>query len=819
MRQGRASLLTAVIMTAALAAGGLAEPYKGKVFLGINTVSVKLPKDDRYTSTHGLRVTQVSAASAAEKAGLRVGDILVSIDGIPWTSEDIRLSHSFGKIGAKATPGDRAVFQVLRSDPAKPDAAGRLEEIPVVLTPYPDTAAELPATPDNDTLRPDLKDFRPAYQDLCEALVRACGYEEDTRDLLQRLARSEEYPDPHRLPLVRYVHRDAFKIEAVSRELVNPLMGGEATGAKDIPRFLDVAENALLRFDAASKEKPREAAPSSDQFPAFAGRDLKAHLDYVEAVLKVAAAHHARAFAALTPEDISFIQQNRTGLLDAFIHHHMLSYDRIPERQRACIQVLRLAKKVDVAALFLQARVAALLVTPEFTSSLREAAAASGTPLDKPVIAQRKTPYGTILVAGTGRSRYEGSATSGNYAAIYELGGDDVYSNNCASSMFASIPTAIIVDYDGNDAYESTEAFRQTYGGEGVALTVPGEAEAKEPPARFTQGAGDLGVGILVDLKGNDNYIGIRYSQGVGFMGVGILCDQEGDDVYRGLEFHQGVAHWGAGILIDGAGRDRYEGHETCQAVGFTGGIGILLDGGAGDDGYYCKGKTPTGYGNAGVFEGWGQGLGVGYRPYASGGIGLLIDRGGSDRFEAGNFSQGGGYYYGFGLLYNAGQESDTYIGSRYAQGFACHQAAGALIEEGGDDRYQTRYGVAQGLSWDETTALFLDESGDDRYEGGGFSHGATAQNGFVLFIDRAGRDTYLYTDQARAGGNDYHGGKSLTFFLDLGGGDDAYPTKPNNAILPGGANSLFADLPGSVEDAMRDEAWKGILRQSAKAK
>lgn len=31
--------------------------------------------------------------------------------------------------------------------------------------------------------------------------------------------------------------------------------------------------------------------------------------------------------------------------------------------------------------------------------------------------------------------------------------------------------------------------------------------------------------------------------------------------------------------------------------------------------------------------------------------------------------------------------------------------------------------------------------------------------NGFVIFIGRAGADTYRYTDQARAGGNRYHGG------------------------------------------------------------
>ena len=124
---------------------------------------------------------------------------------------------------------------------------------------------------------------------------------------------------------------------------------------------------------------------------------------------------------------------------------------------------------------------------------------------------------------------------------------------------------------------------------------------------------------------------------------------------------------------------------------------------------------------------------------------------------------------------------------------------------------------MAQRLSWDETSALFIDEYGDDRYEGGGFSQGASAQNGFVIFIDRGGRDIYLYTDQARAGGNLYHGGRSLSFFLDLGGSEDAYPRKPNSAIVQGGANSIFADLPGTVEEALKGDAWKTLLKKPAK--
>ena len=34
-----------------------------------------------------------------------------------------------------------------------------------------------------------------------------------------------------------------------------------------------------------------------------------------------------------------------------------------------------------------------------------------------------------------------------------------------------------------------------------------------------------------------------------------------------------------------------------------------------------------------------------------SGGVALLYDGGGKDRYEAGNFSQGGGYYFGIGML------------------------------------------------------------------------------------------------------------------------------------------------------------------------
>jgi hypothetical protein len=352
----------------------------------------------------------------------------------------------------------------------------------------------------------------------------------------------------------------------------------------------------------------------------------------------------------------------------------MLSYDSDAARQKASSELISLASKLNVEALINQAEIVSNLLEQSFLNSLKTAAEGSGIDITQATISQRSTDFGVILIGGTGRSRYQGN----QYAAIYDLGGDDVYANNLASSIWGKIPSAVIVDYAGDDAYETHEPFRQ--------------------------GCGDFGVGALVDLSGNDSYVSTRFGQGCGFFGVGMLFDHSGDDIYRGLEMNQGVGHWGAGILVDLKGNDRYESHDTSQGVGLSGGIGLLLEA-EGNDQYYCKGKEPTGYGSSpGVFEGWGQAMGIGYRPYASGGVGMILDLTGKDRFEAGNFCQGGGYFYAFGLLANMGTDDDTYIGSRYAQGMGCHQASGALIEEGGNDRYQTRQFVAQGLAWDEAT-------------------------------------------------------------------------------------------------------------------
>jgi len=753
-------------------------PYNGKVFVGLGLKAVDLPEDERHTAARGLEITRVAAASSGERAKLRLGDVVVTLDGEEWKGPGIRLSRSFAKDGKRYRPGDIMHLQVSRRNGDDPTDKGELLELDVTLLRYPGTEPEQPRTPTNDELRPDLKDVRPASQALCWQLIDARGFTADCQDLLTRLGRCEEFPDTHRLPICRYVHRDPFKLETVEGEVVEPIAANASGGVAAAAAFLEHTGGLLTTFGRVGD---REGA-SEPERTALPGRDLKSHLAYIETVLEQAAALHAKAFAALSEEDVQFIRDHRIAMLDSYIEVRMLSYDKDDERQHSSVRLLDLAAEVDVGTLLAQARVAAQLVSPQFTTSLLAAVEASGKKLDAAVIARRKTPYGTILVSGRGGRRHTGRGC----AVIYDIGGDDVYASSIAASVWGSVPTAVVVDYSGDDAYEAWKP--------------------------FSQGCGDFGVGLLADLRGDDSYVGVRFAQGVGFCGVGGLFDEAGDDVYRVIDLGQGLGHWGVGMLVDRKGRDRYESHDTSQGVGLPGGLGLLCDGGDGPDSYYCKGKDPSGYGTAGVFRGWGQGMGVGYRPYASGGVGVLFDEAGEDRFEAGNFSQGGGYFYAFGVLHNAGKERDVYIGSRYAQGFGCHQAAGAFIDAGGNDLYTTRLAVAQGLAWDESVGLFIDVEGDDRYEGGGFSQGASAMNGWTIFIDRSGKDTYLYTDQARAGSNTYHDGTSLSFFLDLGGQQDHYPHKTNNSIVTGGERSIFADLPGTVTDALKDDAWRDLL-------
>ena len=125
------------------------------------------------------------------------------------------------------------------------------------------------------------------------------------------------------------------------------------------------------------------------------------------------------------------------------------------------------------------------------------------------------------------------------------------------------------------------------------------------------------------------------------------------------------------------------------------------------------------------------QGIGFGYRKYAAGGIGILCDVTGDDKYQAGEFSQGGAYFHGLGILRDFSGD-DSFRGNRYTQGFGVHQAFGVLIDDAGDDTYWGMTAADQGSAWDIAAGALLDKEGNDSYTAQGMTQGSAAMQGIA---------------------------------------------------------------------------------------
>jgi len=742
----------------------------------------------------GLRLSLVFPDSPAERAGLLPGDLIFALDGEPFTAPAEQIRQEFRARMRGRSAGDHVRFRLIRdavdrkakaegaasdfwADPtafvdSMPDGARveatafkeqRILEIEATLGPRPE--ARWPAAPTNADIYPEGRFPRAGFTGLVWALADREGVRADTEDLFRRLGASESKADPFRLRPVIYAHRDPFRMPAMLESY--RAEAGRLLNSK----FESGAEPALGLAAEWMNARPGYPAPLSrppDDFDSLV-RDIEQHLLRAGRSVR-------RAFDGLEPEERAFLMQERWNLSDAFAEDIYIHFDKDRPRYRKNQRLIELAARVDPRPLMVAATALAEMGQASWIENaariLRERFAGE---LDAEILFEKDGDFGKILFGGEGSHWYREDA-----AFILDLAGNDFYTAGAGASAGWDLPASLCIDMAGDDAYETTR--------------------------KGAQGAGCLGVAGLLDLGGDDEYIGLQWAQGAGYYGVGWLEDRAGDDVYRGRGFCQGVGLFGAGILIDKAGDDRYEGDVHVQAVGLAGGVGLLLEG-AGDDRYYAKGLYPTGYGDEGIFDAWSQGCATGFRTLASGGMALLYDGGGRDRMEAGNFSQGGGYYYGWGMLVAEGPEGDHYIGSRYDQGFCAHEALGSFIDAGGDDLYQTRQGVAQGLAWDECATIFVDEGGDDRYEGGAFfSQGASAHNSFCVFIDRAGHDRYLYAPgPARAGGNDYHGGTSFSLLVDEGGRDNEYPLwdAPSSGYGHRPEYGFWLDLEGPLSGAV----------------
>ena len=178
-------------------------------------------------------------------------------------------------------------------------------------------------------------------------------------------------------------------------------------------------------------------------------------------------------------------------------------------------------------------------------------------------------------------------------------------------------------------------------------------------------------------------------------------------------------------------------------------GVGVLLEK-AGDDSYEAGGVAPDTGRDGSHFLSMSQGFGLGLRLAdedfnrfsLSGGVGVLADFRGDDRYKVDVFGQGSGYYFGAGLLFD-GEGNDRYNGYNYTQGAGVHSAVGALLDGGGNDVYEGMHHSA-GNGLDRGVGVIFDLKGNDRYDNSTDCQGAGVKPfGLGMLVDHEGDDAY----------------------------------------------------------------------------
>ena len=235
-------------------------------------------------------------------------------------------------------------------------------------------------------------------------------------------------------------------------------------------------------------------------------------------------------------------------------------------------------------------------------------------------------------------------------------------------------------------------------------------------------------------------------------------------------------------------------------------------------------------------------------------GMGVLVDEGGNDRYEARNMAQGAAYF-GAGLLLDAEGDDRYALREGDGQGMGGPAGIGVLADRSGADRYFVerdprkagradyhsenaiasnnaqgagfgrRGDISDGHNWAGGLGALLDVDGDDHYEAGNFTQGIGYWYGTGLLWDGGGDDTYrsVYFTQGSGahfaigalideGGNDRHmleatSGAGLgfgwdvvnAFLIDRGSGNDYYEAKKISlGVAEYRSNAFFLDEGGN---------------------
>lgn len=735
-------ITTLIFIFLSLTLSAKKEPQE-KAFLGVGFQLINTTQFKVKSAGFGYLITRVLQNTAADIIGLEVGDIIIGLDkedftkiikkdrqgflsktikskqmGVSLTLKVVRQETTILK--NKKTIKDIKTIKNLidnQSDGSKINFSIEKQSKILTLTAILGTRANIDKKDviKNSQMFPKYKNITSTYTDLFLKTIKEKKLTSDYEDLLERYKKNELWDDGFRLNLFRYLHREPLKLIPIMDDVLNKF---EITIKNNHKAIINLATKHLdITQTFKTKILPKT------QLISF----IKNTLNQAEFLRK-------EAFNGLTKKELNFLTQQTPLLLKRFEKSFYIDRAKEKKDKENNIKVIKLSKKIDFSKLFKASHLLLSLTDKQFLMQLKQTIKNEDITFN--------TTAGEVFIGGFKNNIYHKK-----YALIIDFSGNDRYEKE-VSRVVNGI--SLIIDFEGNDEYQHTRP--------------------------YAQGSAFMGVGILLDMSGNDTYIAKSYAQGFSLFGVGLLIDSQGNDRYFANHLSQAVAFWGIGALIDKNGQDNYQLNLLGQGLGGVKGFASLLDF-QGDDKYFATGEAESSYRVSGVFEGTAQGVGIGFRGYASGGIGLLLDGQGQDEFRAGNFSQGVGYFYGLGILKNSGNGNDSYRSSRYSQGASAHSAIGLLIDDGGNDSYFSMSGVSQSAAWDLALAGLWDKSGNDVYIG---SPAFSSQNGFSFFIDSFGTDKY----SSVAGGqsNDYHGGVSFGIFMDNGGTIDTYPTHLQNS-------------------------------------
>ncbi|MEM8883432.1 MAG: hypothetical protein AAGD14_05155 [Planctomycetota bacterium] len=549
---------------------------------------------------------------------------------------------------------------------------------------------------------------------------RGALFRKDDPLLLPAIRRALENP----LGTPAFAERWAREIQSAPFEHLTTHRGG--------PDLVEYPKSLALEGLPALEEKPRETVLRLAMAAATAAGEVE------------------RAYAKLTAEERAFLRAHLPQWLSRTTKEEeadaKAAKEDVTEREvlQKCAQLMQ---NVDHAAIRFSTRA----LHREIERAIPILRSQKNRIANRTVI---ETKFGPVILRGQANQGGLDDAL-----LIIDFGGDDEHK---APKEPVWRPVRVHLDLEGDDIY-ITQANHMFAG----AL---------------------CGISILVDVEGDDEYRGRDWSLGCALGGQAVLQDKAGDDRYFGGLGTQGAGIFGEGVIIDEGGDDEYQAGLFAQGFGSTFGLGAIYDA-AGDDLYIAGRDEEDIWRRVNTWVTFAQGSAFSHRfghileeegqprrwemtGQLAGGIGLLVDAAGNDRYSADVFGQGSAYWFSLGLLVDL-EGDDRYRATWYGQGVGTHGAVGCVVDVAGHDRYHGR-NTSQGCGHDFSAGLLVDRAGNDRYRSMTLSQGAgNALSSIGMLVDEAGDDWYRVEnrgwgyakpEEARPEHSPYG------FFLDLGG-------------------------------------------------